>query len=63
MSLFYVLGPCIFHIPVGAVYMAVKMMKAVLAWRVLELLGPQLGPQSAHEPLKLKGHLHGVSAF
>ena len=63
MSLFYVLVPCIFHIPVGAVYVAAKVVKAVLARGVLELLGPQLGPQSAHEPLKLKGHLQGVSAF
>ena len=47
----------------GAMYVAVKVVKAVLAGGLLELLGPQLGPQSAHEPLKLKGHLHGVPAF
>ena len=63
MSLFYVLGSCIFHIPVGAVYVAVKVVKTVLAGEVLELSGPQLGPQLAQKPLKLKGHLHGVSAF
>ena len=63
MSLFYVLGPCIFHIPVGAVYVAVKVVKAVLARGVLELLGPQSGSQLAQQPPELKGHLHGVSAF
>ncbi|OJJ87263.1 uncharacterized protein ASPGLDRAFT_43785 [Aspergillus glaucus CBS 516.65] len=52
MSLFYVLGSCIFHIPVEAAYVA-----------VLELLGPQLRPQLAQQPPELKGHLHGVSAF
>ena len=63
MSLFYVLGPCIFHTPAEAAYVAVKMAKAVLTWGVLRLLGPQLGPQLAQQPSELKGHLHGVSAF
>ena len=30
MSLFYALGPYIFHIPVGAVYAAAKVKKALL---------------------------------
>ena len=63
MSLFYVLGPYIFHTPVGPVYAAVNVAKAVLAGGVLVLSGPQLGPQLAQEPLKLRGHLHGVSVF
>ena len=63
MSLSYDLGPYIFHIPVGAAYVAVKVGKYALPGGCLELSGPQSGPQLAHEPLKLKGPLHEVSAF
>ncbi|OJJ89483.1 uncharacterized protein ASPGLDRAFT_41486 [Aspergillus glaucus CBS 516.65] len=55
MSLFYVMGPYIFHTPAEAAYVAVKVAKAVLR--------PQLGPQLAQQPPELKGHLHGVSSF
>ena len=44
-------------------YVAVKVVKAVLAGGVLELLGPQSGPQLAQQPPELEGHLHVVSAF
>ena len=63
MSLFYALGPCIFHILVGAAYVAVKVGKYDLPGGSLELLGPQSGPLLAHEPLQLKRLLHEVSAF
>ena len=64
MSLFYVLGPYIFHIPVGAAYAAAKMAKAFLpggGLLVLQLL--LLAAQVAREPLKLRGPLHEVPAF
>ena len=63
MSLFYALASCIFHIHMGAVYVAVKVAECGLPGGFLELLGPQSGPLLAHEPLKLKGLLHVVSAF
>ena len=63
MSLSYGLGPYIFHIPVGVAYVAVKVGKYGLPGECLELFGPQLRPQLAHEPLKLKGPLHKQSAF
>lgn len=53
MSLSYDLGPYIFHIPMGAAYVAVKVGKYGLPGGCLELLGPQLGLQLACEPLKL----------
>ena len=62
MSLFYVLGPCIFHIPVGAVYVAVKVVKAVLVGGVLMLQSLVLAVYEAHGLPGLKGYLHELSA-
>ena len=63
MSLFYGLAVYIFHILVGAVYMAVKVVNVLLAegGDVLQLL--PLTAQSMQRPLKLRGLLLKAYAF